>query len=527
MTAVLDALAAAPFDLDAYLAQFDPELLAEPEGRRILTRLDPLLFAVLYLAHHITMETDALDGDGLPQLGDLSLSEFHLDLIEEAKTWVVRNTRPAACRDAYVAPRESGKSTWIFTVLILWAAAHGHIKFVAAFADSAPQAEQHLATFKKELDENGLLRTDYPALCAPGKRPAGTNVSDNRTLMVARSGFVFSARGIDTSVLGLKIGTLRPDLIILDDIEKDEARYSAAGARKRLGTVLDAILPLNIRARVVLTGTVTMPNSIMHQLVTAARSTDPADTEDWITDSRFRVHYYAPILTNPDGSRRSLWPEKWPLEFLESIEHTRQYAKNYANDPMGADGEFWRLEDFTVADGGPPVHQVLWIDPAVKDKTTSDYTGLAVVSWSPRLRAHSVDDALHVKLAPARLRDRVLRILEDHPAIGVVIIETNQGGDTWLAILHDLPVPLETKHEHQAKVERAQRLLNHYQKRPTHVVHRRHFPDLVGEMVSFPRGINDDIVDAVGAAVEYNEARLKAARRPVGPPKARSSSWVG
>lgn len=501
MTAAVDT---PTFDLDRYLAGLDEELLSTSAGRVLLTRLDPLLFAIVYLPHHILTN------------GELSLSEFHLDLIEQARRWVVPNLVPMGARDAYIAPRESGKSTWLFTILVMWAAAHGHVKFAAAFADSAPQAEQHLATFKKEIDGNDLLRRDYQELCKPGLRPAGTQVADNRTLFVAKSGFVFSARGVDTSVLGLKVGTLRPDLLILDDIEKDEAKYSPGLAKKRLGTIVDALLPLSVTARVVLVGTVTMPNSIMHQLVTSSRSTDPADTEQWIIDNRFRTHYYAPIITQPDGSRRSLWPERWPLAFLESIEHTRQYLKNYANDPMGADGEFWQLEDFTEADGGPPVHQVLSVDPAVKAKTTSDYTGLAVVSWAPKLRAHSVDECLHVKLIGEPLRARVLRLLVAHPGIQVIVVETNQGGDTWLSVFHDMPVRVVTVHQDEAKVDRAQRLLNHYQRRPTHVVHRKPLPELKAEMISFPRGLNDDMVDAVGTAVEFNEERLKRLRRPAG-----------
>jgi hypothetical protein len=283
------------FDETSYLAGLDAELLATSEGRKILTRLDPLLFAVVYCPHHLSSEVG----------GPITLSRFHLDLIEQARHWVVPNDRPGAHRDAYIAPRDSGKSTWLFTLLPLWAAAHGHVKFVAAFSDSSTQAEVHLQTFKHELDHNQLLRADYPLLCQPEKRAlGGTTVADNRTLMLTKSGFVFSARGIDSAVLGLKVGTLRPDLIILDDIEKDESRYSTGGVRKRLITILDSILPLNVYARVLLAGTVTMPGSIVHQLVKAARTTE---VEPWIVDTGFRSHYYAPIIGADDGTEKSLW----------------------------------------------------------------------------------------------------------------------------------------------------------------------------------------------------------------------------
>ena len=107
-----------------------------------------------------------------------------------------------------------------------------------------------------------------------------------------------------------------------------------------LGTIRDAVLPLSVYARVVLVGTVTMPDSIVHQLVKAARG-EP-DLPAWIAEEGFRAHYYAPITD--DG--QSVWPEKWPLAYLESIRHTRTYKKNYLNDPMGADGDYWSESDF-------------------------------------------------------------------------------------------------------------------------------------------------------------------------------------
>jgi hypothetical protein len=81
------------------------------------------------------------------------------------------------------------------------------------------------------------------------------------------NGAIFAAKGVDSASLGMKVGNTRPDVLIFDDLEPDEARYSTALAEKRLGTFQDALLPLNIRARVVLVGTVTMPGSVTHQLV--------------------------------------------------------------------------------------------------------------------------------------------------------------------------------------------------------------------------------------------------------------------
>ncbi|MBK6874000.1 MAG: hypothetical protein IPG94_22270 [Kineosporiaceae bacterium] len=313
---------------EAYLARVVPPelepLLHTSEGRRALTQDEPLLFALLYLTRHLKSPDTG---------GQITLSQVHLDWCRQAQ-WMTRPSAPAEQRDAYIAPRSMGKSTWWFLALPMWAAAHGHSSFVAAMSDSAAQAETHLSTFKHELDTNELLRADYPELCRALSRPRGSTVADNRAMLITAAGFVFAARGIDSSNLGLKVGDKRPDLIILDDVEPDESSYSAAQALKRLGTIRDAVLPLSVYARVVLVGTVTMPGSIVHQLVKAARG-EP-DLPAWIAEEGFRAHYYAPITE----AGESVWPEKWPLE-LPGVDPA--YPDVQEKLPQRPDGRRWGL----------------------------------------------------------------------------------------------------------------------------------------------------------------------------------------
>lgn len=489
------------FDLTEYFAQFDPEVLATPEGRRALTRMDPLLFAATYLEHHLRDEAT----------GEVTLSEFHLDLIKQATRWVVPDTKPRQHRDCYVAPRNAGKSTWIFTILPIWAAAHGHKHFVAAFADSATQSEMHLQTFRRELENNTWLRQDYPDLCTPARKARGTAESDNTSMFIARSGFVFAARGADSRTLGMKVGTRRPDLLVLDDIEPPEENYSLALKDKRLGAIQDSILPLNESARVVIVGTVTMPDSIIHDLVRS--QTQPADAPEWIATQNIRTHYYPALVSDPEtGEERSIWPAKWSLDFLQSIRHTREFAKNYMNDPMGSGGAWWRPEDFVHTEVRGITRQVLSIDPAVTTTAKSDYTGLAVVAYSAVENRAVVRDAWQLRIQPGEpLRQRVLSIVEEYPETMGVLVETNQGGDAWKNILHHLTVPITTVHQTVAKEVRAAQLLNRYQRGL--VVHEKPIPAAEMQMVSFPKAPHDDLVDCISAGVA---ALLPKAKRSSG-----------
>jgi len=489
------------FDFPEYLRHFDADaLVLSGAYRRAVTRVDPLAFALVYLPHHLRSDDTG---------GIITLSEFHYDLIEQAKRWIVPDDRPAQHRDAYVAPRGCGKSTWLFTILPMWAAAHGWRKFIAAFADSAGQAEMHLGSFKHELDTNLLLRLDFPDLCRPARRPTGMVTADRAGMLVTKAGFTFAARGIDSSSLGMKVSEQRPDLLILDDIEPDESSYSQHQKDKRERTLLDAILPLSVYARVALVGTVTMPGSLIHDLVKTR--TEPGDTPaEWVTSENFTCHYYPAILDNGDGTERSIWPEKWPMDYLQQIRHTRAFRKNMQNDPMGADGDYWQLEDFTYGMPTPLTHQLLAIDPAVTSKKKSDFTALAVIGYAKPAKQCVVRWARTFKIAPGeQLRDLVIRTLEGYPDVMGVVVESNQGADAWRAILHGLPVPLRLVHQHEPKEVRAARLLNHYQLR--RVVHEHRLPALEEQCIAFPKGPNDDLVDAVGMGVEIFHGKKQTA----------------
>jgi phage terminase large subunit-like protein len=480
--------------VEEIMADVPAPLLALPEGRRELTRLDPMLFALIYLPHHL------MD----PTTGAITLSEFHLAVAEYGKKWVKKELQPMEVRDAFIAPRECGKSTWIFTLLPLWAAAHGHVKFIAAFSDAAAQAEGHLMTFKQEVDTNEYLRADYPELCRPMKNAStGRPVAMSSSRLVMDNGFVFDANGIDTNSLGKKFGTQRPDLIILDDIEKGEKNYSEYQANQQKNTVFDDIAPMNMRARMVFVGTTTMPNSVMDQFRKVAMGEDSIELE-WIKEQNVTVHYFPAILADDQGNERSIWPAKWSLEWLTSQRHTRTFAKNFMNKPLATDGQYWADEDVRLdADLDDFGNTLLSVDPSVTKNKTSDYSGLSVISRAESGDGKSriyVRHAEQFKGSPEALAGRVAELCEMYE-VGVLFVETNQGGDLWQTVFKDIPAKYRSKHQKVSKEIRAGKALNYYQQ--DRIRHTQHFPVLEEQMYAFPKVKHDDVLDSVVSGILY------------------------
>lgn len=496
------------FDPIAYAAGF---ALSTTAARLAACELDPMLFGVIYFGKHLTDKA----------AGTVSMADLHLDMCRRARQWARKDLGLEEIRDAWVAWRESGKSTWNFLILPTWALAYGHRLYALAFADSGPQAQTHLMTFKLELGMNPLLQLDFPELCTPGKRRANIQASDNRSMYIAQSGAVFHAKGIDSSTLGTKVGDVRPDLILLDDIEPDESNYSELQKDKRLHTVLSAVFPMNQRAAVSLTGTVTMAASIVDDIVKTTREPNAPDPPDWPAEAKFKVRYY-PLMRQIEatGELESAHEQRFPLSWIrEPISAKKRrcdvasFKLNYQNSPRGKEGGWWSEDDFRIGRGpldpegnqAEPTRWILQIDAAVTENVKSDFTALTVIGFRPGsvgvLPFCRVDYARQVKVVGEPLRKIVLNILEMFPQIKLVRVESNQGGSLWRSALRGLPVKLELNPSTEHKIVRIGWSLDWYQR--SRVWHVEHLDALEEYQLNYPKGLHDDLPDCAALGILF------------------------
>lgn len=479
----------------AFPPGFDSTRLLEPmlssamesssHYRRAVTETDPIRFALLYLSHHLSSASTG---------GQISLSPFHMAMAKAARRWMRDEPR----RDIWIAPRRAAKSTWQHVILPLWALAHGHRNTFMSFSHSSAQAQKHMANLRQELATNERLLNDFPEL-----RPTRGNGASNSAAMVStRGGRTFATGGMDSGALGTKFGSERIGILCLDDVEPGESSYSPAKKEKRLTTLLDDVIPMGEKNTVVsLCGTTTMHGSIIHDAVQHAAGRKHAQ---WVVDEEFRVHHFLPIIDHPDGTRSSMWPAMWSLEYLEEREGTRRFAKNYLNDPSAvADGVHWNKALFRHEDI-PVVRRVLSIDPAVSTNAGSDFTAISAVGVDASGRRFEVDYARQFKVSPAKRREVVHRLCEQNPDIGEVIVEQNQGGDTWRAIFEPLPnrARLTLFSVRGSKASRLEKLLDRYER--GQVLHGAPVRELEEQALAYPSpAVHDDLLDSVANGIEH------------------------
>ncbi len=222
--------------------------VADPE-RREACRMDLILFGVTYC-----MRSDDWPGLLLREPSS-ELREYARDLQAGILGAGLLHIR---------LPRGAGKTTWA-KIALLWAVLYGHLTYPVCFAASERLSNAILSDIWDALEFSPLLGDDFPEVCVPvrsleGKfqRAAsqtldGIRTSIRRTADLIQmptvvgspsSGSILSARGAGAAVRGLVRRGMRPDFVLLDDIQTREDAASDVSTRKLIAWVLGDVLGL-------------------------------------------------------------------------------------------------------------------------------------------------------------------------------------------------------------------------------------------------------------------------------------------
>ena len=260
---------------------------------------------------------------------------------------------------AIAAPRGHAKSTAVTHAYTLAAVLFRKADFVVLVSDTELQAVQFLNDIKMELYENQKLRSLFKVsdIYKDAEREIRFKMGpDNHQVRIMARG----ASGGSGSVRGFKWRGKRPNLIICDDMENDEAVSNEERRDKFRNWFYGALIPaLSDTGQIRLVGTVLHFDSLLERLMPETTGDEAQYTvreklKEYSLDKsrawhsiKYRAH------TDFDDFQDILWPEKFNKERLSKLKNdfikqgiSEGYAQEYLNYPIHEGDAFFRKNDF-------------------------------------------------------------------------------------------------------------------------------------------------------------------------------------
>lgn len=417
----------------------------------------------------------------------LETPSFHkeiLDLISD------KNNR----RIGVIAPRGHAKSTTVDMTYPLWAGCFEQEEFIVIISDTYTQAAEFINALKDEFENNPKIKWLFGNM-------KGDDWQDGE--FVLSNGIKYAAKGSGMKIRGIRHRHTRPTLMIFDDIENDENIKSAEQRQKLYHWFTKAAIPALARGgRAVIIGTILHFDSLVNKVM---KQQDVF--KSWETRA-----FYA-ITTDEDGTERALWPEHRSLEKLRAMRDdpsdqefigSISFAQEYQHKPFSEEDAMikpdWikECEPSQVPDKHARLARVLTIDPAASERQTADFTAMIVADLYTDGNVY-IRAIRNQRTSPSVTADTI-RELDEIYKPQVIGIEKGALGLVFRDLLEGLPViGLEPDKD---KVRRLLAVSRFFEAGRVYTVKNIQNGQAFREqLIEFPKGTHDDMVDAAAYAV--------------------------
>ncbi len=444
-----------------------------------------------------------------PKTVPLTIPSIHYELYELLQSKQYE-------KSAIALPRGCAKSTVTSFLYVLWEALHkveGKDLFITIISESQSQSINFLTRIKSALSKNPQIRKYYGDL---GPNTAARWREDD---VVLSNGTRIMALGTGQKVRGNIQDDTRPNIIILDDFESETNAKTPEARLNNRKWIMEAVVPsLNqLEGRIICIGT-TISEDCFLQWV--------KDAPDW--------NVIWKEVVDKDGV--SIWPEMYPLEKIEKIRQGFEHMGNlsgffqeYMNQPQSPDdapfkphymrtysGDIEQIDGKWYLDFDGKKRQLnvfMGVDLASAMGYRNDYTVLATVGKDAYGNEYLLD-VVRSKSNPALHPDMIIEAYKKWKHQGVYIEaiayqESCRQHVRAKMIEEGIHIPgIERKITHRnSKSERLISLV------PLFAQGRFYFRggDLEAqrEFLSFPKGKNDDLLDAIWMASNYGYKPVK------------------
>ena len=432
-------------------------------------------------------------GDFVRQVLGREFTDFH------RRWWEFTATHP---HSLLLAPRGHGKSTILTVAYTLKRLLERPDLRALIASNTAVQAEGFLREIRRHLAHN-------PAIAAACGPLAGQPWNERELGLASR---LCTAKEPSLTALGVlgPVISRHYDLVILDDVVDEEVARSHLMRRRLLTWYYKELLPtLEPDGELHLIGTRYHRDDLYGRLIAAGM---PSLTE-------------AAISGEP-GAEVALWEEKFPLALLRKRREEAGPAifnSQYQNDVSAMEGRLFRPEWLAPAPAPVCGRRFQGIDLAIGRGDHADYFAVVTVGedgdrwWV--LSAYRGRLTFEEQFNAAR----ALFAAWDRPESPVVAIgvEANAYQAAMAQRLRAAALPATPVVQTRDKVARAMRLTGLLEcgrlklARPADVNGREAMTALVGELLSFPEGEHDDLVDALELAARMAMEQQRYGELPV------------
>ena len=455
-----------------------------------------------------------------PTVFTSTFSPLHKEIFSSAEEIILRRKQR---RNYYVraAPRGHGKSQVLSFLLPLWCLLYKYKRNILIISDTLDQARSFIAAIKTELEENELIRQDFGDLVSEEKWSQDKIITKNKVQVFGR--------GAGQKLRGAKaFGSVRPDLLVIDDLENDEQTQTEQQRKKLFDWFMKALIPIGSPTTdYIYIGTVLHYEALLQKLLTSPtfsmwdrkryqavmKFSDSPLWDEWeemMLDEHNpnagedAFHFYEEHREEMLEGFETLWPESSPLYVYELMQlrcaDSSAFASEMMNEPIDPSNAEFLPDWFDYYYELPEIVEVYGAcDPSL-GKAKSDR---AAIVWAGKDRNGYlyILEVTMGRFKPDRLIDLIIAgSMKYQSKLRSVVIETVQ----FQAMFRDevckrglnagIQIPVE---EFNSKVEKELRLRGLIPRiKNKYIKFRKDQTVLVNEFLRFPKG-SDDGMDAV------------------------------
>lgn len=394
-------------------------------------------------------------------------------------------------------PRGGAKTTWCNTTFGAWLVGMFPDIRIGLMSNTTLQSHAFSRAIRWTLESNERYKDVFGELQSEAKWTDGQWLRKDSKHHGTKDVTLF-AQGVGGAIISKRF-----DVIICDDI-LDEENTQDPEQREKVQTWFQKTLRpcLAPDGVIIIVGTRWAEEDLYEQLYTPTNK----------GGSGWRLHLEKAIQEDEDGNQVSYWPEYWPLKRLEDERRemgSALFMCAYQNDIRGLmEGNVfksrdWQADDFYF-DHLPEDRTYtirMGVDLASSEKERADFTSRGIVAEDDR------GDFWILSVYRDKRESGHAEFIRDgweaYPKMALVRVENQQFQSTLIQeVMEDYPwIPIEGIRSDVDKVTRARAVAAKYEAHKVH--HHRSLKggDYETELLSFPKG-HDDQIDSVGFAMD-------------------------